>query len=299
MNTSKSQKIPAFLLYGEDGSAAQNADRLLHVETIAARSRFNNWKIRPHLHHSLHQLLFVMRGGGEATTEEAVTAFRAPALIVVPYGTVHGFDFEPNTQGFVASVADDVLRDCARGEREIAALFDAQMTLQLTGAAVHATDLRSAFQMFAREFARVAPGRNAALEALLVLILANVLRLSHTYGGASASTGRPQLLVARFRELLEKRFRDNAALHDYAAALNVSISQLRSACLKVTAQSPMRLVYARVLLEAKRQLLYTNLSISEIAYDLGFEDAAYFTRFFSSRTGLSPRNYRRKHPHGL
>jgi AraC family transcriptional activator of pobA len=54
----------------------------------------------------------------------------------------------------------------------------------------------------------------------------------------------------------------------------------------------MQIVHARLLLEAKRQLLYTSEPVSEIAYALGFDDPAYFTRFFSQRTGVSPRVFR-------
>jgi len=82
------------------------------------------------------------------------------------------------------------------------------------------------------------------------------------------------------------------SLVDYAAALKVSESRLRHACMIVAAQSPMQLVHARVVLEAKRQLRYTSGSVSEIAYALGFDDPAYFTRFFSRRTGMSPRAFR-------
>jgi len=49
---------------------------------------------------------------------------------------------------------------------------------------------------------------------------------------------------------------------------------------------------ARIVLEAKRQLRFTSGSVSEIAYALGFDDPAYFTRFFSRRAGLSPRAFR-------
>jgi len=104
--------------------------------------------------------------------------------------------------------------------------------------------------------------------------------------------GRHRWLVTRFRELIETAFREGKSLADYASALNVSQSRLRSACLSVTEQSPMQLVHARILLEAKRQLLYTSISVSEIAYGLGFDDQAYFTRVFSQRTGMSPRAFR-------
>lgn len=75
-------------------------------------------------------------------------------------------------------------------------------------------------------------------------------------------------------------------------------SQLRKACLSIAEQPPIKLVHARVLLEAKRQLLYTSKPISEIGYALGFDDPAYFTRFFSRRVGMSPRAYRLRGPVG-
>jgi AraC family transcriptional regulator, transcriptional activator of pobA len=285
-------EIPSFLLYGE-GTDAEVHERLLHVETIAARGRFHNWKIRPHVHRHLHQLLLVNRGRGEAHTDTAVLQFRPPTLIIVPAGTVHGFAFEPDTGGFVTSIAADLLNDLALRDRGLGAVFASALTLQLSAAALRSTDLQPAFQMFVREFNRLAPGRSAALQGLLVLILANVLRLSHAFGQTmSATTGRHQLLIARFRELIEKHYRSGRMLAEYARALNVSESRLRSASLEVTQQSPMRLVHARQLLEAKRQLLYTNMSISEIAYALGFEDLAYFTRFFTQRAGISPRGFR-------
>jgi AraC family transcriptional regulator, transcriptional activator of pobA len=286
-------EIPSFLLYGEGPGVTAAHERLLHVETIAARGRFHNWKIRPHVHRHLHQLLLVHRGGGEAHTDSKVIQFRPPTLVIVPAGTVHAFAFEPNSEGFVASLASDLLTELAPRDRGIATVFDSAAILQLSAAAMRATDLRHAFHMFVREFNRLAPGRTAALEGLLVWILANVLRLSHTFGESTgAATGRHQLLIAQFRELIEHHFRHGRVLADYAQALNVSESRLRSACLQVTQQSPMRLVHARLLLEAQRQLLYTNRNVSEIAYGLGFDDLAYFTRFFTQRAGISPRGFR-------
>jgi AraC family transcriptional activator of pobA len=292
-----SAEIPSFLLYGEGNASADAHERLVHVETIAARGRFHNWKIRPHVHRSLHQLLLVHRGRGEAHTDSSVTHFRPPTLVIVPAGTVHAFAFEPDTEGFVASIDADLLNELALRDRGIRAVFDRSVTLQLSAAAIRATDLRHAFQMFEREFNRLAPGRLAALEGLLVVILANVLRLSHAFSQSGPnSAGRHQLLVAQFRELIESNYRSGTTLAEYARALNVSESRLRSASLRVTQQSPMRLVHARQLLEAKRQLLYTNMSVSEIAYALGFEDSAYFTRFFTQRAGCSPRNFRMRQP---
>lgn len=288
-------RIPSFFLYGE--APRELNERTLHVETIASRSVRHHWKINPHVHRALHQLVFAVRGRGVAFAESDVAPYRPPALVIVPAGTVHGFEFEPGTQGFVVSMSDDLPREIARREPDIRGLFKNPATLEFQDHALRATDLEQSFTMLAREFARSAPARMLALEGLLEVILANVVRLSHTFAeSADATAGKHRQLVARFRELIESEFRKDKSLADYASALNVSASRLRNACLSVSEQSPMQMVHARILLEAKRQLCYTSNSVSEIAYALGFDDPAYFTRFFSQRTGTSPRTFRRRAP---
>jgi AraC family transcriptional activator of pobA len=205
---------------------------------------------------------------------------------------VHGFEFEPGTEGFVLSLADDLLREISRRDAAVAQLFYEPATLQLNGEALHRTDLSHGFKLLVRELACERPGQALALEGFLKVILANVVRLTRPAGELADAASRCREIVFGFRELIERAFRAGWSLADYAAALRVSQSRLRSACLSVTEHSPMQLVHARILLEAKRQLRYTGASVSEIAYALGFEDPSYFTRFFSQRTGLSPRAFR-------
>ncbi len=233
-----------------------------------------------------------MRGRGVSLAEGATVGYSAPTLIVVPAGTVHGFEFEPGTHGFVASMSDDLVREIARREPGIGALFEHPATLEFQGAALRSTDLTHSFKMLAREFPRTLPGAALALEGWLTVLLANVLRVSRASSEPTDNAARRhRLLVGRFRALIESVFCENWSLPDYAMALSVSESRLRNACLRVAEQTPMQIVHARILLEAKRQLLYTSTSVSEIAYALGFSDPAYFTRFFSQRAGMSPRTF--------
>jgi AraC family transcriptional regulator, transcriptional activator of pobA len=284
-------RIPSFFLYGEAPRADDEVT--LHVEPIEFRSAPHHWKISPHLHRTLHQLIFVSRGRGVSLAEGATTEYSPPALIIVPAGTVHGFTFEPGTEGFVMSMTDDLLRETSRRDADIGALFERSATLQLAGEALRRTDLTQGFRMLIRELTRALPGHSLALEGLLKMILANVLRLSTpAVESRDAASGRYRHIVMSFRRVIETAFRDGWSLADYAAALKVSQSRLRNACLSVTEQSPLQLVHARILLEAKRQLRYTSTSVSEVAYALGFDDPAYFTRFFSQRTGLAPRAFR-------
>lgn len=284
------ERIPSFFLYGEAPRAV--GESTLHVEPIEFRSAPHQWKISPHVHRTLHQLILVLRGRGVSLADAAATAYAPPTLIVVPAGTVHGFEFEPGTEGFVLSLADDLVREIARRDAGVAQLFYGPATLQFSGEALHRTDLAHGFKLLVGELACERPGQALALEGFLKVILANVVRLTGPSGELADAASRCREIVLDFRELIERAFRAGWSLADYAAALRVSQSRLRSACLSVTEQSPMQLVHARILLEAKRQLRYTGASVSEIAYALGFEDPSYFTRFFSQRMGVSPRAFR-------
>jgi AraC family transcriptional activator of pobA len=284
-------RIPSFFLYGE--ASGDDEEPTLHVERIEFSSAPHPWKIGPRVHRALHQVIFVLRGRGVSVVEGTIIEYRPPTLVIVPAGTVHGFDFKPGTEGFVMSIADDLLREISHRDIGIATLFEKSTTLELPGDVLRTTDLTSGFKMLVREFAHSLPGHSLALEGLLKVILANVLRVSRpSVESPDATASRYRRIVLQFRELIERAFRDGWSLADYASALKISQSRLRNACLSVTEQSPMHLVHARILLEAKRQLRHTSGSVSEIAYALGFEDPAYFTRFFSQRTGLAPRAFR-------
>ena len=290
------RRIPDYSLYGE--TPQHHTERLLHVETIEARSARYHWKIDPHVHRCLHQLVLVSRGHGIARAETAVAHFQPPVLTVVPAGTVHGFEFEPGTLGFVVTLSEEPLADAARREPAVARLFAAPVTLELSAAPGWVALLR-AVRALAHEHARAAPGHRLALEGWLAILLASALRICSSdphARPADALLPRNRELVSRFQMLIEAGFRSGRSLPDYAQALHVSQTRLRTACLGAGGHPPIRLLHARVLLEAKRQLIYTALPIAEIAYGLGFDDPAYFTRFFTRRAGVCPRTYRAQNP---
>ncbi len=287
--------IPKYFLYGE--APRPVAGPMLHVETIEARSARHHWKIEPHLHQMLHQMIFVARGRGISQAESARRQFRPPALMLMPAGSVHGFEFEPGTTGYVASISLALQSELARREPDIGALFLAPATLEFTAKALRTTDLAQSFRMLAREFARSSTGHALALQGWLEVLLANVLRLAQQRMSATDPlVSQHRRLLGRFSELIESRYRNDEPLATYSAALNVSDSRLRTACLAVTGQTPIQLVHGRILLEAKRQLLYTDKPVRAIAYALGFEDPAYFSRFFSRHVRLSPRAFRVRGP---
>lgn len=281
--------IPQYFLYGE---ATHDVDeRFLHIESIAERSRLHDWTIRPHAHGELHHLLLVVRGGGVFYAEGESHRFGHTSLISVPLACVHGFDFKPGTDGWILTASGALIERIAHENSELRpALSEANaMPLPVDASAAMVTR----FESLMMEFRSNLPGRRTAAEALLIGILVAALRRKlQLLPDQERSTGADSVLASRYRSLVEENFRSSLKVSDYARRLCVSSERLRQACVRSTASSPLTLLNARRLLEAKRTLLYTGMSIALIAEACGFPDPAYFSRFFAQRTGVSPLAYR-------
>ena len=99
----------------------------------------------------------------------------------------------------------------------------------------------------------------------------------------------------RFRKSLEENIRNKQRIGDYAELLKVSRSQLNKALNKTSGKSTAVIIRDRLLTEIKRDLLYTDKNISEIAYELGFSDNSNFIRFFKKQTGHTPNEFKSIH----
>jgi AraC family transcriptional activator of pobA len=284
--------VPAFFLYGEPLRAPDA--RTVHVETIAARSSLYDWKIRAHRHRDLHQVLIVWRGPVETQLDGAKHILRGPAFVIVPPLTVHSFQFGKHTDGLVVTFAAGLAREIFRDSNGLGEILDRPAAARFRRTQLAATDLSQLATMLLRESARAATGRDSALHGLLTTLLTNVLRISEgTAAPAPGAANREREMVARFRAAVERRYRGHLGVGVYAREIGTSEAALRKACVRVAGQSPTQLIHARMLIEAERQLRYTGMSITQIAYYLGFEDPAYFSRFFTKGIGASPRSFRR------
>ena len=92
--------------------------------------------------------------------------------------------------------------------------------------------------------------------------------------------------------LIDQYFREHKPVGFYADRLGISNVQLNSTCRRETGRSAQSLIHERIVLEARRLLAYSDLDITALGYALGFSDPAYFTRFFSKRQGIPPREFR-------
>ncbi len=278
---------PTFFLYGEPPKFVERD--FLHLEPLDDRSRPANWKIKPHRHDELHHIFLLTGGGGEMRAGNARDNVSAPCFILVPARIEHAFSFAPETTGRVLTLSEIFLSEVRRMDVALEALL-------AEPAVVHAgpetSVLLGHFDRLGRELAWHAPGHAAAVKATLLHILVAILRLQRQSTTQDVPPTGDARLIARFRELVEARFRSHVPVGTYATALGVSLSRLRIACRAQGCGAPVDLVNARRMREAKNALLYGSSSVAEIAFSLGYDDVSYFVRLFRRLESETPRSFR-------
>ncbi|WP_018633664.1 helix-turn-helix domain-containing protein [Neomegalonema perideroedes] len=285
--------VPQYYLYG-DQSADVELD-FLHVEPIRDRSGPNDWRIRPHAHPDHTQILLVREGGGALGVEDRGLVIPAPSVLAIPAGTVHRIDFDPGTDGYVATAALGFLRAASAEDPRLKAAAERPAVYPLEGTGLSIPAVTDSFDWLHHEFIWSAPGRRAAIMAQFMRILVILLRLSITQDQpAPAAPDRDYELLLRYRALLERHFRHQRSLAFYAGELAVTPARLNAACKARAGKTASDLLYERLIIEAKRYLVYTESSVAQAAHLTGFEDPAYFNRFFTQRVGISPGAFRKQ-----
>lgn len=283
-------RVPVFSLYGE--TAPVDDAEFVHIEDIRARSERYDWHIKPHQHRGLFQMLVLLRGDVVVEADTHVRKVKAPCALSVPPGVVHSFRFKPRTHGYILTVSEAMLAQ-ADHRGLVEDLFVEPRVISFTDAPEHARPIAALLEQIVRELRDNAPGRAKMQEWLVGAVLLLIARRRAI--AAEADRGGPQHHdLSHFRALVEAHFLEHWTVARYAQAMRMTEGRLNRLTRVVTGKSAFDLVQDRLMLEARRKLIYVAAPISLLAYELGFEDPAYFSRYFKARIGVTPSAFRRE-----
>jgi len=283
--------VPVFKLYGD--RLQWTTPDLLHCESIPERSRLHDWEIKPHRHGDLVQLLYVRSGWAVIEIEGIQTRLEQPAIQVVPPLCIHGFHFSEQVEGYILTLAAPL---ASQLEAQLDALQPLLGTAVLYPIGNDLPYLDALFEAINSDYLRPAPARELQLHSLIGLIGVWLRRQVDNRQRQAPSPG--QGCLQAFSSLIEAHFREQLSIEQYANRVGVTPAHLNNLTRRFTGFTAQEMVHQRLLLEAKRQLIYTALSAKQIAEGLGFSEPAYFSRFFKRLTGLSPKAFRSQDKRG-
>ena len=247
----------------------------------------------PH-RHDYHELIWVRSGEGEHLIDGDPVPVRPGAVTVIGRGRVHQFSSRARRGRGTAALPGRGARPRRRAGRRPRWMLAGGCARTILVPADEDERLAALVHALAAEAARPPDAYTADAQRHLVTTL--LLWLERWYDAARADQpdgdDAEVQLARRFIDLLERDFAAHHGAAHYADALRVPPAALAHALREVSGRSTKELVTERVMLEAARLLRFTDLTVGQIAFRVGFEDPLYFSRAFKRHSGLAPQSYR-------
>jgi AraC family transcriptional regulator, transcriptional activator of pobA len=281
---------PAVFPFSDYATGAQDK---LHVGLLEEGLRLRQDRQRPH-RHDFYQIFWMTSGAPSFNIDFDHFPIEPHTLVFVPPGAVHTFGNQNPAEGFILSFQEDFFEQEGHSVNlflECPALDPAQFRAVLAVPESSVERVETYCKRMFAEFNMKQEGYRAASAALLRLLFVEIRRCLSDH-----STPNPfrkySALTARFLRRLNARPYQVTTASEVAKFLGVSRSWLNQLVRQETAKNLTDHLRGRLILESKRLLAHSDLNISEIAYELGFDDASYFTRLFRQEQGVSPREFR-------
>ncbi len=259
---------------------------------------FNNAKgdvYAPH-RHDLYEVFWISEGQGTCWVDFQRYDIQPPMLVFIAPGQVHSWELTAPFAGYILLFTNDFFatrsKDLTTDPLDTPFFETPGCGPALSVVRDRSDDFIRLFHKLETEFGSSLRDQDVALHAYLRLLLVEAKRLSESAPGANHKDESAALLTKRFLQLVERNFLAIVSVGDYAEMLNVTSNHLIETTKRTLGKPAGRIIRERLLLEAKRLLCYSNMSASDIAYHLSFEDPSYFSRFFKKYTGVCPMAFR-------
>lgn len=265
--------------------ASEMQKTALALTPIAQNPAAGRWRTEAMRSHATPRLILITKGQGRITIAGLTSGYGPNNLIFIPAHTMYGFEVGPSVFGQLLTIPaamasewpDEAthlrLRDVG-GQKEMSAIVEALERELKSAGQTHSRAAHYHLGLFAVYFERQ-------------------LATSQSETFKARATTTAARLVAAFTDLIERDYRSDQGVSHYATTLGVTPTHLTRCCNQTCGKSALALLRDRVHYEACVLLRDTGTPVNEIAAQLGFHSAAYFSRSFAAQTGATPSNFRK------
>jgi AraC-like DNA-binding protein len=250
---------------------------------------------RPHKHSFYHLVLFTKGKGTHTIDFEKFSVKPFQIYFMIP-GQVHSWHFDGDVDGYIIHFNETLFRSFLQNEKYIGSFSffngNSKDGVRQLPARIQSQAARL-FDVMLEEM-NVRTSQYLDVLRLKLLELFILVERNSNVAKTKAAPQQKLLLLRNFEQLINEHYRDIKLPKEYAALLYITPNHLNALCQDMLGKKAGELIRERVLLEAKRMLTNADMSISEIAYDLNFQDNSYFNRMFKKEGGVTPDEFRKK-----
>ena len=286
-----SEQLPVYSL--QNFSSPERKSEQFQVEVFDANRHFS--VTYPH-RHDFFEVLFLLKGSGVHVIDGNRYEIKPPCVFFMSPGQAHKLELSNDIEGFIFIFTSDFYL-LNRGNQDRLIEFPFFYTIHqdnpplLLEKESDVGFLETLFKQGIAEIKNAMESTPDMLRSILDLILTTCASRYEMHDEL-LQKGKGQILVKKFFHLIEEHNQKNLLLSDYAQMIGVTPNHLTQIVKVLTGKTSSQIIKAKQLLEIKRLLAHTSLTVSEIANRLNFEDQSYFTKFFKRETGLTPVQYR-------
>jgi AraC family transcriptional regulator, transcriptional activator of pobA len=278
-------------LYGDNARAI--LPDFIHCESIETRSQKHDWKIKQHIHTSLFQIFCIEKGSGKLLVENKELKFKDACLMVIPENTLHGFEYEEKIQGTVLTISVSFLEQLFKLNPKITFELGKLRILNTNENTAEFQFIISLIEKIREEIFCYLPEREIMLQSLFTTFLTSIFRITQAQNEEKIIHNQRSLSIFKlFVDRIKETKKPQKTITEYANEIKITPIHLNRICQNIAQKTATQVVNDFFVGEAQKLLRHTSLSISEVAYQLNFEDAAYFSRLFKKHTGKSPKGFR-------
>ncbi len=240
------------------------------------------------------EMIWIRRGAGRILVDLTWHPIRENTLFCVAPGQIRRLQATTLAEGYVIKFTESFLREeeAGLGPGEYGGLLGPFMQQPVVRIGEEAArEIGELAGRMLNEYNNYYLLRSEMLRRYAKIFLIHVRRQLGSFQPVPCPRRYP-VLVHKFTVLLEKHFREMKMVADYARQLSVSPSYLNAAVKKTLGYPAGHLIRQRIVLEAKRKALYSDANMKQVAYSLGFEDIAHFSKFFKNMVGVNFTDFR-------
>jgi AraC family transcriptional activator of pobA len=243
---------------------------------------------------SFYNIFWVQQGVAEYLVDFEPVRVKANSFLFVNKDRVKALDHKHKHDGKILLFTDSFFANSQEATRFLHStiLFNDLLETSVIDVSALAS-LQTLFSEIEKELQQSNDSAHYGIaQTLLYGLLLMAERARRKQGYSEIERGANLDNTILFKDLLEAQHTKLKLVSGYAAQMHISEKRLTAATTKTMGKSPKTMIDERVMLEAKRLLIHTSLSIKEVGYEIGFEDPTYFVRYFRKHTGKTPIEFR-------